>query len=269
MVTTIWTFLRSLIGSRVLLFSLIKDDFRSKYVTNFLGIFWAFIQPTTTIFVFWFVFEMGFKSGPVGETQVPFVLWLICGLIPWFYFAESMISTSGAIRENAFLVKKIVFQVTLLPIVKQCSALIVHLFFVLFMLVLFLTYGYKPTLYWLQLIYYVFCATVLLIGLAWLTSSMVVFFHDLSQIISMVIQFGFWLTPIVWNITMVPEPYRWLFEANPAYYITNGFRHSLIDGVWFWTDLSAMAIFWGTALSILCLGVVVFKKLRPHFADSL
>ncbi|MBY0346196.1 MAG: ABC transporter permease [Neisseriaceae bacterium] len=269
MLTAFWGIVKSLLSQRRLFVSLVKNDFRSKYITNFLGVLWAFIQPTITILIFWFVFEQGFRSGPVGEAKIPFVLWLISGLIPWFYIAESLGSTSGAIRESAFLVKKMVFQVSLLPLVKQCSALIVHLFFVCFMLLLFVLYGYKPNVYWLQLIYYIFCATVLLIGIGLFTSSVVIFFSDVAQIVTMVVAFGFWLTPIFWNVSMVPETYRWLFEANPAYYITHGFRLTLIDGVWFWTDWAHAAYFWGVTLAILFLGAIVFKKLRPHFSDAL
>lgn len=269
MIKNAWLFFRALLSSRRLLVSLVKNDFRTKYVNNFLGVFWAFIQPTVTILIFWFVFQMGFRSGPVGDAKTPFILWFVSGIIPWFYIAESIGTTAGAVKENAFLVKKIVFRVSLLPIVKQCSALIVHLFFVLFMLCMFMVYGYRPNLYWLQLIYYIFCSTVLLIGIAWLTSSVVVFFNDLSQIVAMIIQFGFWLTPIFWQVSMIPERIQWIFKTNPAYYITQGFRNSLIESEWFWEKPHQMAVFWIITLSILLLGATVFKKLRPHFADAL
>ena len=269
MIKNAWLFFHALLASRTLLVSLVKNDFRAKYVNNFLGVFWAFIQPTFTILIFWFVFQMGFRTGPVGDAKTPFILWFICGIIPWFYIAESIGSTAGAVKENAFLVKKIVFRVSLLPIVKQCSALIVHIFFVLFMLFMFMVYGYKPNLYWLQLIYYIFCATVLLIGIAWLTSSIVVFFNDLNQIVAMIIQFGFWLTPIFWQINTLPDQIQWIFKVNPAYYITQGFRNSLIESEWFWEKPHQMLVFWIITLLILLLGATVFRKLRPHFADAL
>ncbi|MFQ2071300.1 ABC transporter permease [Aeromonas veronii] len=260
-------FIKSILSNRNILISLVKDDFRSKYVNNLLGVFWAFIQPTFTIVIFWFVFEMGFRNGPINDT--PFILWLISGMIPWFYISESLSITTNSIKDNAFLVKKIVFEVSLLPIVKLCSAFIVHAFFVAFMLVMFILYGYEPNLYWLQLFYYVFCATVMMLGVAWLTSSIVVFFNDLTQIISMVIQFGFWLTPIFWQLNMLPNSLQWIFKLNPIYYIVQGFRDSLIDNVWFWEKPAQILCFWLLTLTILILGSSVFKKLRPHFADVL
>ena len=253
--------------NKELLKNLVKNDFKSRYMNNYLGILWAFIQPTITVLIFWFVFQVGFKSAPIEK--VPFVLWLIAGMIPWFFITEALGSGTNAVLENSFLVKKIVFRVSLLPIVKISSALIVHLFFIFFMLGMFMFYGFEPNLYWTQMIYYLFCSVVLMLGLTWFTSSVVVFFRDLGQIINMVIQFGFWMTPIFWSITMIPEVYRWVFKLNPAYYITQGFRDALINHVWFWEKPKEALTFWAITGLALIGGAVVFRKLRPHFADVL
>jgi ABC-type polysaccharide/polyol phosphate export permease len=262
-----YRFLRDVIRNRRLLIDLIKNDFKSRYLNNYLGVLWAFIQPTITILIFWFVFQVGFKAAPVQDT--PFVLWLIAGMIPWFFFAEALGSATNAILDNTFLVKKIVFRVSLLPIVKIASALIIHTFFIFFMLGMFLYYGYTPTLYWLQILYYLFATVILLLGISWINSSVVIFFRDLGQLVSMMIQFGFWLTPIFWMLTMVPEAYRWIFKLNPAYYITQGYRDALIDHVWFWDKPMETLQFWGITMIFFALGAIVFRKLRPHFADVL
>ena len=95
-------FLKAIFQNRRLLVELTKNDFKQKYVGNILGIFWAFIQPTAMIAIFWFVFQVGFKSQPVDD--FPFILWLVAGMFPWFYFAEGL--STGT---NSFLVKKVVF----------------------------------------------------------------------------------------------------------------------------------------------------------------
>ena len=264
---TSYRFFRDLYRNRALLINLIKNDFKSRYLNNHLGILWAFIQPTITILIFWFVFQVGFKSAPMEN--VPFVLWLITGMIPWFFITEALGSGTNAVIDNSFLVKKIVFRVSLLPIVKISSALIVHIFFIIFMLGMFLFYDFKPNVYWLETLYYLFCSIVLLLGLTWMTSSVVVFFRDLGQLVGMAIQFGFWLTPIFWKLDMVPENYRWIFELNPAYYITQGFRDALIEHVWFWDKIGETLIFWSITALLFFSGAVIFRKLRPHFADVL
>lgn len=263
----VYRFFRDLVQNRRLLADLVKNDFKSRYLQNYLGILWAFVQPAATIVIFWFVFQVGFKAAPVQDT--PFIIWLIAGMIPWFFLAEAWQSATNSILDNSFLVKKIVFRVAMLPIVKITSALIIHGFFVALMLSIFMVYGFEPSLYWLQMGYYLFASLVLLLGLAWITSSVVIFFRDLGQIVSMLIQFLFWLTPIFWMLSMVPEQYRFWFELNPAYYITQGYRDSLIDHVWFWDKPQQALVFWSVTLVTFVLGALIFRKLRPHFADVL
>lgn len=262
-----YRFLKDIYKNKRLLKDLVKNDFKSRYLNNYLGILWAFIQPTITILIFWFVFQVGFKSASIQN--VPFILWLIAGMIPWFFLSESLQSATNAILDNSFLVKKIVFRVSLLPIVKITSAIIVHLFFVFFMMAMYMVYDYMPNVYWLQIGYYMSSAVILLLGLSWITSSVVIFFRDLGQLVNMAIQFGFWLTPIFWSWTMVPEEYLWWFKFNPAYYITQGYRDALINHVWFWEKPIEVLQFWSITLIIFVLGAIVFRKLRPHFADVL
>ena len=262
-----FNFLTSIFQNKTLLWSLTINDFKQRYLGNLLGITWAFIQPTVTILIFWFVFQVGFKAQPIDD--VPFILWLLAGMIPWFFFAEGLSSGTNSIVANNFLVKKVVFRVSLLPIVPLLSALVIHAFFIFFMFGMFIFYGYSPSLYWLQIPYYLFATAVLLLGLSWLTSSIVVFFKDIGQIVAMIIQFGFWLTPIFWSMKMVPERYQWIIELNPMVYIINGYRESMIYQQWFWNDFNMTIYFWVVTGVIFMLGGLTFKKLRPHFADVL
>ena len=260
-------FLHAIFQNKTLLWSLTKNDFKQRYLGNILGISWAFIQPTVTVIIFWFVFQVGFKSQPVDN--FPFILWLVAGMFPWFYFAEALTSGTNSILVNAFLVKKVVFRVSLLPIIPLISALLIHLFFILFMFAMFFYYGYAPEIYWLQIFYYLFATSILVLGLSWITSSVVVFFKDIGQFVAMVIQFGFWLTPIFWRIDTIPKQYHWIIQLNPMAYIIDGYRNSMIYHKWFWEDMSHTLYFWAVTLTIFVLGGLTFKKLRPHFADVL
>jgi ABC-type polysaccharide/polyol phosphate export permease len=260
-------FLQKLFHDRCVLWNLTKNDFKQRYLGNFLGIAWAFIQPTVMILIFWFVFQVGFKSQPIDN--FPFILWLIAGMIPWFFFAEALNGGTNSILDNSYLVKKVVFRTSMLPIIKIISAFMIHLFFIFFMFGMFLYYGYGFEVYWLQIFYYLFATIILALGLSWITSSVVVFFKDIGQFVAMVLQFGFWLTPIFWSMKMVPEKYQSLIELNPLVYIINGYRDSLIYHKWFWEDINMTIYFWTIALVIFGLGALTFRKLRPHFADVL
>lgn len=261
------SWLRGMLSDRRILLSLISNDLRARYLTNYLGFLWVFIQPCATTLILWFVFQFGFKAAPHGD--FPFVLWLVCGLVPWFFTVEALNSGCTAVKENSFLVKKIVFKVSLLPLVKLSSAVLVHIFFVFILLLLFVIYGYSPNLYWLQVGYYIACLFMLLLAIAWITSSVVIFFPDLSQLVAMATQFGFWLTPVFWDIDAIQGRAVSYLRLNPFAYIVEGFRDSLIRGIWFWERPTQTLFFWGVLIVLTLVGWRTFKKLRPHFADVL
>ena len=260
-------FIKAILQNRRMLWSLAKNDFKQRYLGNMLGVIWAFIQPTVTILIFWFVFQVGFKAQPVDD--FPFILWLITGMFPWFFFAEALSNGTNSIVANNFLVKKVVFRVSLLPIVSLMTALGIHIFFICFMFAMFIYYGHSAEIYWLQIPYYLFSLSILLLGLSWLTSSIVVFFKDMGQFVAMMVQFGFWLTPIFWSMKMVPEKYHWIVQLNPLVYIIDGYRNSMIYHQWFWNDINMTLYFWLVTPGIFILGGLTFRKLRPHFTDVL
>lgn len=150
-----------------------KNDFKTKYAGSYLGIVWAFIQPIVTILVYWFVFSVGLKAGTVSD--YPFVLYLVSGIVPWFFFQDALNGGTNALIEYNYLVKKVVFKISILPIVKIISALFVHVFFVAFALILCACYGYTPSLYTLQIIYYSVCTFLFVLGLVYATSAIVIF----------------------------------------------------------------------------------------------
>lgn len=265
--TELFTFISQLYKSKNILFSLTKNDFKSQYMANYLGIIWAFAQPLVMLCIMWFVFQVGFKAKPVSG--IPFILWLACGMLPWFFFADSISKGTNSILDNSFLVKKIAFRASTLPLVKLGGALVIHLFFLVLLVGMFLYYGYMPTIYWLQIPYYLLCVCLLIIGISWFTSSTVVFIPDINQFISICLQLGFWVTPIFWSMDMVPKQFQLFLKVNPVYYIVNGYRETFITQVWFWDNHLATPFFLLQALSLLVLGAITFRKLRPHFANVL
>lgn len=255
--------------NRKLVLSLAKNDFKTKYAGSYLGIVWAFIQPIVTILVYWFVFSVGLKAGTVSD--YPFVLYLVSGIIPWFFFQDALNGGTNALIEYNYLVKKVVFKISILPIVKIISALFVHVFFVAFALLLCACYGYTPSLYTLQIIYYSVCTFLFILGLVYATSAIVIFFRDLAQIIGIFLQVGVWLTPIMWDIDMLSS-HPWLiklFKLNPMYYVVTGYRDSMLGHVGIWNHASWTIYFWVVTILLFGLGSVIFKRLKPHFADVL
>lgn len=222
----LYNFVKDLVENRHVIWDLTKKDIKQRYLGSYLGVLWAFIQPAINVFIFWFVFQVGFKSMPVDN--FPFVLWLVCGMFPWFFFTDAWSSATNSIAANSFLVKKVVFRVSLLPVIQIMSALLVNSFFILVLFVMFFLYGYPPSIYNLQIIYYWFALVCLVFGLSLITSTLVIFLKDVGQLVSMLMQLGFWATPIFWSLQIIPERFQIFFKINPVYYIVEGYRNSFI-----------------------------------------
>lgn len=265
MLHKLWHFLRETFRGRRMVLELARKDFETRYLGSYLGIIWAFINPLVTIGVFWFIFDLGFKARPVAD--VPFILWLVSGMVPWFFFQDSWSSANMSIIESKYLVSKVVFRVSLLPMVKIASAMLVHIFLLFVTIGFFVLRGYPPQSTFLQLPYYTLAMTVLLLGLSWLTAALTVFIRDLGQILAIALQLLFWMTPIMWALDILPVRFHRFIKLNPMYYIVEGYRDSLIRHTWFWDHPSMTVYFWSVTAGVLLVGAYTFMRLRPHFAD--
>ncbi|MFH0977511.1 MAG: ABC transporter permease [Spirochaetota bacterium] len=260
-------FAKELIQKRFLIYELTKRDLKTRYTGSVLGIFWTFLQPIIMMFILYFVFDRGFKAG-LTATKVPFISWLFCALVSWNYFSEALNSSTGVIDAYSFLVKKVNFRLAILPIVKILAGLVIHAIFIVILIIVLLVQGIPFSWTWLLIPYYCICIMVLCLGLAWITSSINVFVKDVAQIVQIIISFGFWLTPIFWNIDMMPENLRFFVKINPMFYVVEGYRKSFLYSTPLWKeDLYNTLYFWGFTFVILIIGMIIFKRLRPHFAD--
>ncbi len=258
-----------------LIFNLAKNDFKTRFAGSYLGIVWAFVQPVVTVLVYWFVFEKALSvagSTTKAGITVPYVLWMLGGIVPWFFFSEAVSLGTSCLIEYEYLVKKVVFNISTLPVVKVVASLFVHVFFVAFTIILYAIYGYYPDAYVLQVIYYTFCVAMLSLGIIYITCAVVVFFKDLVQIINIFLQVLMWMTPIMWNMDGMgglSDKIRTILMANPMYYIVSGYRDALINKVWFFEKPGLTIYFWAVTLVLLLLGKYVFARLKTLLADAL
>ncbi len=265
---------KNLYKNRRLLFRMAGNDLRNRFAGSYFGTIWAFIQPIVTIMVYYFVFGVAMRGGSSAGDGIPFVLYLVAGIIPWLYFQEGLSTSNSCFLEYSYLVKKIVFDIDILPTVKILSATVIHCFFIFFAVILFTFYGYYPNVYYLELIYYMICMFLLILSLSYITSSVTVFFRDLVQIIGIILQIGVWLTPIMWEASML-SGYSWggivqkILKLNPVYYIVNGYRNAMIYHKWFFEEPLWTLYFWVFVIVCFVFGNWVFRRLRDNFADVL
>lgn len=259
--------IKSLYENRKLIMSMSKSDFKSRYSGSYFGTVWAVVQPLMTILIFWFVFQVGFRSQPISNA--PFILWLCCGMIPWNFFADALINGTGAFTSYSFVVKKLVFKIEFLPLVKVIASFFLNIAFNCLLLLIFILYGIYPEIHLLSILYLNICLFALVTAICYLTATLNVFFRDTSQIVGIFMQFGIWLTPIMWQENVIPVTYRWIIKLNPIYYIINGFREALIDKRWFFTHPFQTIYFWIFTIALFVISIMFFKKMKPHFADVL
>ncbi|MDR2547036.1 MAG: ABC transporter permease [Lachnospiraceae bacterium] len=258
--------------NRRLVWKLAKNDFRKRYAGSSLGVIWALIQPIVTVAVYYVVFDKVFNTRSqllASGIEVPYVLFLTCGIVPWFFFHEGLTNSTQALIEYNYLVKKVVFNVSILPVIKLIAAAFIHVFFLVILIVLAAIYGYYPTVYTLQIIYYSVCAFLFILAAGYVTSAVVVFFKDLTQIIAILLQVGMWATPILWDVSMIPGSWQLLFKLNPVYYLVLGFRNAIYGRTWFFEHTYTTIYFWVVTVLLFCCGTLLFRRMRPHFADVL
>lgn len=245
---------------------LAKNDFKSKYAGNHLGVFWAFIYPCVTVALYWFVFEIAIKSKTAEN--VPYILWLISALVPYLFICDAIVGAASSVIDYSFLVKKVKFNTGVLPIVRVLSNLFIHIFFIFLLLIISIIFGYSFKITDLWLVYYFAAEILFLTAAGYLLSSLAVFYRDIISVVQVFTQIGYWLTPLFWEIESVDGRIGTLIKIiNPITYITEGFRTVLLyertpidQGVY-------TVYFWGVVVLTAVIGKTLFNKLKKSFGD--
>lgn len=245
-------------------------DLKKTYTGAALGWAWAIIKPVVNIFVYWFAIAIGLRQG--GDVNgYPYILWLICGIIPWFFMSEAITGGTDCIRKYSYLVTKMKYPVTTIPTFTNLSKLFVHLIITVVVVLIFWISGYPPSIYLLQLPLYTlfmflfFNAWALFAGLV---SAMSKDFSNLVKSFNVAV---FWLSGILWNIENVrsnPVVYS-LMMLNPVTFICYGYRNCFVNQTWFFEQPVRLVYFLCWYLFLVFLSMWAHKKLRKEIPDVL
>jgi lipopolysaccharide transport system permease protein len=233
-----------------------------------LALAWMVLTPILLLLVYSAVFGYIFKARVPEDLDVSFVSWLAVGLWPWYAFSESISRGSQSIKNNSALISKVPMTRAVLPFSAQTAAFLFHLAgFVIVLLALLLS-GTElnllaiPYVALLLLFLYLFS-----LGLAFLTSALQVFFHDLQLVLPTLFTFWFFLTPIIYPASLVPDHLQFLFLFNPIALWVQEIRAALYGGQLF-PSIDFLPIVASTIISCV-LGKLVFDRLSVHFEDFL
>lgn len=253
---------KDLYNYRELLKTNIKKDIGGKYKKSVLGILWSFINPLLQIAVYAWVFQVILKSDIEN-----YVVYLCCGIIPWQFFSSVVLRGAATIVDNGNIIKKVYFPREILPISVVSSECVNFFISTIIILgfVIFGGIGLSFNIFWYFLILAI--QFIVSIGIAFITSSLTVYFRDLQHILGIIIQLLFYATPIAYSIKSVPENLQWIVRINPMSYLIDGYRDIFYNKMQpnFHELLIALSI--GVGLCI-C-GYFIFKKLEKRFAEEL
>jgi lipopolysaccharide transport system permease protein len=253
---------------RHFIFSSIKNEFLSRFARSRLGGLWMVIHPLAQVVIFAFVFSAILSAKLPGiNNRYQYALYLMSGMLAWSLFSELVSRSLTVFVDNGALLKKIMFPRICLPLIVSGSALVNSLLLFVAVLAVFALLGHQPgwNLLWLPVL--IVLNVMLGAGLGLVLGVFNVFIRDVGQVVPIVLQFWFWLTPIVYIPTVLSEHYRqWLF-LNPMIPLVNSYQNILVFGKEpKWLPLTGTAIF---AIVSLIFPLFLFRKAAPEMADTL
>jgi ABC-type polysaccharide/polyol phosphate export permease len=251
---------------RQLIWRLASVQLRERYASTLLGSAWAVVQPVSVMLVYWLVFAYGLRLS-TAEGQVPFVLYLITGVVIWLAFADAVSGAAASVTRNAFLVKKVAFPLEVLPVVPVVAALVVHGAALACALAVCWLTGPGPGWPLLLLLLYALGAAVLASALGFLTAALNVFHRDVSEAVGLMLQLWFWLTPVIWSLDLFPPRLAAVLSLNPMAVIVTGYRQAILGGAA--PSLASVLVFLVGTLLLWLTGAAVFRRTRADFADVL
>src|SRR5438552_5881612 len=219
--------IKKLAANRNLLKNLILRDLKHRYVGSIGGFLWSVVHPIVLLISYTFVFGvMGFRLGKDSGTD-SFGIFIMCGLLPWLLFSDTIIRNCSVISDNAPLITKTVIPAEILPISITISNLIHHLIG-LALLVAIITAFYTVHLSALWVFFYMLMLVMLAQGLGWIVAGLHVYLRDTIQALQIMMLLWFYFTPILYTMDRVPPKFRFFAELNPMALIVTGYRSSLL-----------------------------------------
>jgi lipopolysaccharide transport system permease protein len=253
-----------------LLKALVQRDLEARYKGSMLGNLWPLLNQLSQLLIYTYVFSIVLKVKlelkGLPATDLTFGLWLYAGLLPWIAFSTGLMQAAVTVVQQPNLIKRVVFPLTLLPLVPVISAFVESSvgFMALLVLLTFTTKTLHATLWLMPFIW--LPQLLLTAGLSYLMAGFTVFLRDTPQTLAVIVNLWFYLTPIVYPASIIPQQWQqWIFWINPMAAIAEIYRDLILTGeVLHRGEWMIVAI---VSLIIFYLGLKSYRRLCPAFAD--
>jgi len=274
---SMFTVIKEQINSFYLILRLSAFEMKSDNANNYLGALWEIINPMIQLGIYWFVFGIGIRKGSDVDMghgiEVPFFMWLLTGMLVWFFVNPSITASSKSIYTRIQLISKMSFPMSAIPSYVIMANFYQHLMLVGVVTVILQFTDYKLSVYYIQLPYFMFAALMFLFSLALITSTLATIVRDVQQMIQSITKMLLYLTPLLWKMDELiinGVDISLLLKLNPLYYLVEGYRASLLGVSWYALEDPLYTLyFWGLVLVMLTIGSALHLKFRNHFVDYL
>lgn len=249
------------------IFNMALKDLKKQYSGTFLSYFWAILKDLIFVFAYWFAINIGLKGS--GKVGYPYMAWLIVGLYGWFFVRDTFAPGAKAIRQNRYLVTKMIYPISIIPTIKIVSSFISSLLFLPIVLFSVVLSGVDIDIHFIQLFYYQIAAILLMVGISLFTSALVVISRDVEMFINSIVFMLFWFTPILFPANNVTGKLSIVIKLNPFHYIVEGYRATFLYKEWFWERPVLTLYYWAVVIFMILIGSFVHERLRNQFVDIL
>jgi len=251
--------------ARELLLFLAWRDIKVRYKQATLGVLWAVLRPIMTAIVFTLVFG---KIAKLPSGEIPYLLLVLSGMAPWFYFASTAGECGNSLVANSSLITKVYFPRLVVPI-SAVLANLIDFAITCALLAIMLVYfgvGLQWTLLLVPLV--MFTLVLLSVGIGLWISALNAKYRDVQFILPFILMFGLYLSPVGYASSVVPETWRWLFNLNPMVGVIDGFRWMLFGASY---DFHWWSLAYTFCLSILLVvsGIAYFRSVERELVDIL
>jgi lipopolysaccharide transport system permease protein len=260
--------IRSIWAYRYFILSSIKNELRVRFIRSKLGALWMIIHPLMQVVIFATILSEVLSAKLPGiDNKYAYALYLMAGTLCWSMFSETVGKCVSLFVDSGNLMKKMAFPRICLPFIAGGTMLVNNLLLLVAIFVVFAVLGHYPgaQALWLPILILITLFFAMSIGL--LLGVLNVFMRDIGQVVPVVLQALFWLTPIVYNIRILPEHVQGLFKLNPLYPLVSSYQNVLLyDKPPVWADLAWLI---GAACVLALASLIVFRRASPEMVDAL
>jgi len=254
--------LREIYKFKNLIYNLVARDLKVKYKGSILGFFWSLLNPLIMLIVYTIAFKYIIKIRVEN-----FPIFFLCAFLPWSFLSLSLSMAVSSIKDNANLVKKVYFPREILPLSIVLSNLIQFLLTFIILIPALFFFKVKLGLPLLLLPLIIIFQLAFTLGLAYILAALNVFFSDVKHLLEIFLQIWFWLTPIIYPTSFVPDRFQSLYRLNPAVLLVESYRNSLLYHKW--TPLLELLSILGVSILFLIIGHLVFNNYNKRLAEEI